>query len=131
MQQGMLRIEVCLAAFKYRESRTEYSPKKYPTITKSWRDRWTDIITLFDFPWAVRKVISTTNTIESVNSVIRKLTRNRKIYPSDDSAIKNIYIAIMEASKKWTMPIAKWKSALNHFAIMLADRMPEQLPRIN
>lgn len=100
--------------------------EKYPTITKSWRERWTDIITLFDFPWAIRRAISTTNTIESVNSVIRKLTRNRKIYPSDDSAFKNIYIAIMEASKKWTMPIAKWKEALNHFAIMFADRMPKQ-----
>jgi transposase-like protein len=60
--------------------------EKYPTITKSWRARWSDIITLFDFPWPIRKAISTTNTIESVNSVIRKLTRNRKIYPSEDSA---------------------------------------------
>lgn len=98
--------------------------EKYPTISKSWRTRWTDIITLFDFPWPIRKAISTTNTIESVNSVIRKLTRNRKIYPSEDSAFKNIYIAIMEASKKWTMPIPKWKPALNHFAILFADRMP-------
>jgi len=100
--------------------------EKYPTITKSWRERWTDMITLFDFPWPIRKAISTTNTIESVNSVIRKLTRNRKIYPSEASAFKNLYIAIMEASKKWTMPIAKWKEALNHFAIMFADRMPKQ-----
>lgn len=98
--------------------------EKYPTITKSWRARWSDIITLFDFPWPIRKAISTTNTIESVNSVIRKLTRNRKIYPSEDSAFKNLYIAIMEASKKWTMPIPKWKPALNHFAIMFEDRMP-------
>jgi putative transposase len=98
--------------------------EKYPTITKSWRARWSDIITLFDFPWPIRKAISTTNTIESVNSVIRKLTRNRKIYLSEDSAFKNLYIAIMEASKKWTMPIPKWKPALNHFAIMFEDRMP-------
>jgi len=101
--------------------------EKYPTISKSWRDKWTDIITLFDFPWPIRKAISTTNAIESVNSVIRKYTRNRKIYPSDESAFKIIYMAINEASKKWTMPIPKWKPALNHFAIMFEERMPEKI----
>ncbi len=73
---------------------------------------------------ADRKVISTTNTIESVNSVIRKFTRNRKQYPNRDSALKMIYLAIHEASKKWTMPIRNWKQALNHFAIMFEGRMP-------
>lgn len=99
--------------------------EKYPTISKSWRQKWTDIITLFDFPWPIRKAISTTNVIESVNSVIRKLTRNRKIYPNDDSAFKIIYMAINEASRKWTMPIPKWKPALNHFAILFENRLPE------
>jgi putative transposase len=101
--------------------------EKYPTISKSWRDKWTDIITLFDFPWPIRKAIATTNAIESVNSVIRKYTRNRKIYPSDESAFKIIYMAINEASKKWTMPIPKWKPALNHFAIMFEGRMPKNI----
>lgn len=99
--------------------------EKYPTISKSWRAKWPDIITLFDFPWPIRKAISTTNVIESVNSVIRKLTRNRKIYPNDNSAFKIIYMAINEASKKWTMPIPKWKPALNHFAILFENRLPE------
>jgi transposase-like protein len=98
---------------------------KYPTIAKVWRAKWTDIITLFDFPPPIRKAIYTTNAIESVNSVIRKFTRNRKIYPNDASALKLIYMAIHEASKKWTMPIHHWKPALNHFAIMYEDRMPE------
>jgi transposase-like protein len=98
---------------------------KYPTIAKVWRAKWTDIITLFDFPPPIRKAIYTTNAIESVNSVIRKFTRNRKIYPNDASALKLIYMAIQEASKKWTMPIHHWKPALNHFAIMYEDRMPE------
>jgi putative transposase len=101
--------------------------EKYPTISKSWRSKWMDIITLFDFPWPIRKAISTTNAIESVNSVIRKLTRNRKIYPNDDSALKIMYMAIHEASKKWTMPIRHWKSALNHFAILFEDRLPKDL----
>lgn len=62
--------------------------------------------------------------IESVNSVIRKFTRNRKIYPNEESAIKLVFIAIREAAKKWTMPIRHWKEALNHFAIMFENRMP-------
>jgi len=99
---------------------------KYPTISKTWRARWTDIITLFDFPWPIRKAISTTNAIESVNSVIRKFTRNRKIYPNEDSALKITWMAICEASKKWKMPIRKWKEALNHFAILFEDRLPKQ-----
>ena len=98
---------------------------KYPTIAKTWRGKWTDIITLFDYPPPIRKAIYTTNAIESVNSVIRKYTRNRKIYPNEESALKLIYMAIHEASKKWTMPIRHWKQALNHFAIMFEDRMPE------
>jgi transposase-like protein len=99
--------------------------EKYPTIAKMWRAKWTDIITLFDFPYPIRRAIYTTNAIESVNSVIRKFTRNRKIYPNEESALKLVYMAIAEASKKWTMPIRHWKQALNHFAIMFEDRMPE------
>lgn len=98
---------------------------KYPTIAKQWRAKWTDIITLFDFPYPIRKAIYTTNAIESVNSVIRKFTRNRKIYPNEDSALKLIYMAISEASKRWTRPIHHWKQALNHFAILYEGRMPE------
>jgi putative transposase len=97
---------------------------KYPTIVKQWRLKWSDIIVVFDFPAAIRKAIYTTNVIESVNSVIRKYTRNRKQYPNGESALKLVYMAIHEASRKWTMPIVGWKAALNHFAIMFAERMP-------
>jgi len=98
--------------------------EKYPTIVKMWRAKWTDIITLFDFPPPIRKAIATTNAIESVNSVIRKFTRNRKIYPNEESALKITFMAIREASKKWTMPIRNWKAALNHFAILFEGRLP-------
>jgi putative transposase len=97
---------------------------KYPTISKMWRLKWNDIITLFDFPPPIRKAIYTTNAIESVNSVIRKFTRNRKIYPNEESALKIVYMAISEASKKWTMPVRNWKQALNYFAILFENRMP-------
>jgi putative transposase len=99
--------------------------EKYPTISKMWRARWKEIITLFDFPWPIRRAISTTNAIESVNSVIRKFTRNRKIYPNEESALKITFMAIREASKKWTMPIPNWKAALNHFAILFEGRLPK------
>jgi transposase-like protein len=98
---------------------------KYPTIAKQWRSKWADIVTLFDFPAPIRKAIYTTNAIESVNSVIRKFTRNRKIYPNEESALKLVYMAISEASKKWTKPIHHWKQALNYFAIMYENRFPE------
>src|SRR5262249_59702580 len=95
-----------------------------PTIARQWRAKWSDIIVLFEFPSAIRKAISTTNAIESVNSVIRKFTRNRKQYPNAENAWKLVYLAIHEASKKWTMPIVGWKAALNHFAILFEDRLP-------
>jgi putative transposase len=97
---------------------------KYPTIVKQWRLKWSDICALFDFPPAIRKAIYTTNAIESVNSVIRKFTRNRKQYPNAESALKLVYLAIHEASKRWTLPIVGWKAALNHFAIQFEDRLP-------
>ena len=99
--------------------------EKYPQISKSWRSNWENLNTLFEYPPAIRKAIYTTNAIESLNSVIRKATRRRKVFPTDDSAKKVIYLAIMEASKKWTMPIRNWKDALNRFMILFEDRMAE------
>jgi transposase-like protein len=96
----------------------------YPSIAKSWRVNWANIITLFTFPPELRKVIYTTNAIESLNMVIRKAIRNRRIFPNDDSAFKVVYLAIMAASKKWTMPIRDWKPALNRLAIEFPGRVP-------
>lgn len=99
--------------------------EKYPTIAKMWRLKWPQISAMFEFPEPIRKAIYTTNAIESVNSVIRKFTRNRKQYPNQESALKLVFMAIREASRKWTMPIPKWKEALNHFAIIFEERMPK------
>lgn len=95
---------------------------KYPHIEKSWRKKWDNLITIFDYPDEVRKIFYTTNAIESLNSVIRKAIRNRKIFPSDQSALKVVYLAVMKASERWTMPLRNWKPAMNRFAIEYGDR---------
>ena len=109
------------------EAFAEMWDEKYPTISQSWHRHWPNLITLFDFPDDIRKVIYTTNAIESLNSVIRKAVQNRKMFPHDQSAMKVIYLAIHAASKKWTMPIHNWKAALNRFMIEFPERMPETL----
>lgn len=100
---------------------------KYPLISKSWRNHWENLNTLFNYPPDIRKAIYTTNAIESLNSVIRKATKKRKLFPTDDSAKKVIYLAILEASKKWTMPIRNWKAALNRFMIEFEDRLTDYI----
>ncbi|TLS65088.1 transposase, partial [Mariprofundus erugo] len=84
----------------------------YPSIGQSWRRNWQRIIPLFDYPPEIRKVIYTTNAIESVNMSLRKITKNRGSFPSDDALTKLFYLALRNISKKWTMPIRDWKSAL-------------------
>ena len=97
--------------------------EKYPQISKSWRSNWENLITIFDYPADIRKVIYTTNAIESFNSVIRKSVKTRKVFPSDDAAMKVIFLAVESASKKWTMPIRDWKPALNRFMIEFEEQM--------
>jgi transposase-like protein len=97
----------------------------YPQISKSWTTHWPNLITLFEYPPEIRKVIYTTNAIESLNSVIRKATKQRKVFPSDDSAMKVVYLAMQAAAKKWTMPIRNWKPALNRFMIEFGDRLAD------
>ena len=97
--------------------------EKYPQISKSWRSNWENLITIFDYPADIRKVIYTTNAIESLNSVIRKSVKTRKVFPSDDAAMKVIFLAVESASKKWTMPIRDWKPALNRFMIEFEEQM--------
>jgi len=100
---------------------------KYPQISRSWRSHWPNLIALFDFPDDIRKVIYTTNAIESLNSVIRKSVKTRKLFARDESATKVIYLAIQAASKKWTMPIRNWKAAMNHFMMMFEEQLTPHL----
>lgn len=98
----------------------------YPLIAKSWRSHWQRIIPFFDYPPEIRRVIYTTNAIESVNMSLRKITKNRGSFPNDESLIKLFYLALQNISEKWSMPLRDWKPALNRFTIQFEERMPRQ-----
>ena len=98
--------------------------KKYPTISKSWLNHWQQVIPFFAFPEDIRKAIYTTNTIESMNMTLRKVLKNHRCFPTDESVMKVIYLALQNLSRKWTMPIKNWKGALNRFAIEFEERFP-------
>lgn len=97
---------------------------QFPTISRSWRSNWERIIPFFAYPADIRKVIYTTNAIESVNMSLRKIIKNRGSFPTDEAALKLLYLALQNIARKWTMPIKEWKAALNRFAILFEDRMP-------
>ena len=106
---------------------TETWDGKYPQIGKSWHRNWPNLTAVFDYPEDIRKAIYTTNAIESLNSVIRKAIRKRKVFPTDDSAMKVVFLAAGQASKKWTKPIKDWKSALSRFMIEFEEQFAPHL----
>ena len=95
-----------------------------PTISKSWRLNWERLIPFMSYPAEIRRVIYTTNVIESVNSSIRKVLKNRGSFPNEDAVIKLVYLALRNISAKWNLPIRDWALAMNRFAIMFEGRMP-------
>jgi transposase-like protein len=97
---------------------------KYPAISPSWRADWQRLTVFFNYSPEIRKVIYTTNAVESLNYSLRKLLKMRGAFPNDDSILKILYLAITRAAKKWTMPIRDWRSALNQFVILFGDRVP-------
>lgn len=105
---------------------TEFEGKwdsQYPPIAQIWRRNWARIVPFFDYPPEIRKVIYTTNAIESINMSLRKIIKNRSSFPTDEAASKLLYLALNNISRKWTMPIHDWKAALNRFTIQFEDRM--------
>jgi transposase-like protein len=109
------------------EQLSETWDSQYPQISKSWRNHLHNLNTFFNYPNDIRKAIYTTNAIESLNSVIRRALKKRKVFPNDDSAKKMVYLAIKEASKKWTMPIRNWRGAMNKFIIEFEDRLEKHI----
>ena len=106
------------------DSFAEKWDKKYPMISKSWNTNWNNLNEFFAYPDSIRKIIYTTNAIESLNFSLRKVTKNRSAFPTDDAIIKLLYLSLTNASKKWTMPLRDWGAALNQFAIYFGDRVP-------
>ncbi|WP_249535681.1 IS256 family transposase, partial [Escherichia coli] len=96
---------------------------RYPQISRSWQANWTNLAMFFAYPADIRKVIYTTNAIESLNSVIRHAIKKRKVFPTDDSVKKVVWLAIQAASQKWTMPLRDWRMAMSRFIIEFGDRL--------
>ena len=98
----------------------------YPPIAKSWRNNWARITPFFNDPPEIRQIIYTTNAIESVNMSLRKVTKSRGSFPNDEAVMKWFYLALINISKQWTIPLTDWKPALNRFTIQFEERMPQQ-----
>jgi transposase-like protein len=96
--------------------------QKYPHVIKSWLKNWDELTAYFNFPKEIRTIMYTTNIIESLNSLVRKFTRNKTMFPDDNALKKAVYLAIQQASKKWTNPIRNWPLIANQFTILYQDR---------
>jgi putative transposase len=114
----LAEAEECLTAFEKKWDAT------YPPIAQSWRRNWYRITPFFDYPPEIRRVIYTTNAIESVNMSLRRIIKHRGSFPNDESLIKLFYLALNNISQNWNIPIRDWKSALNRFSIQFDSRMP-------
>ena len=97
--------------------------QKYPYAIKSWQTNWDELTAFFEFPLEIRKIIYTTNLIENLNGKIRKYTKNKLSFPTDDAVKKSVYLALMEATKKWTQPVRNWGILLNQFLAIFEDRV--------
>ena len=96
----------------------------YPVIARSWRQNWSRVVPMFSYPAEIRRAIYTTNTIEPLNMTLRKVTKNRSLFPNDEAVFKLVYLALRNISKRWTMPIKNWGAAMNQFAILFDARVP-------
>jgi putative transposase len=98
--------------------------ESYPVIARSRRQHWARVVPMSGYPSEIRRAVYTTNTIESLNMTLRKVSKNRSLFPSDEAVFKLLYLALRNISKRWTMPIPNWSAALNQFAILFDGRVP-------
>ncbi|MEO1258542.1 MAG: IS256 family transposase [Bacteroidota bacterium] len=112
--------EAAMAALKDFEEKWNH---KYPYAVKSWYNNWEELTAFFNFPPEIRKIIYTTNLIENLNGKIRKYTKNKMSFPTDNALKKSVYLAIFEITKKWTMPIRNWPIILNQFIAIFDERV--------
>ncbi|EAO0752009.1 transposase, partial [Salmonella enterica] len=111
----------------YLEAFSSVRDNRYPQIILSWQANWANLATFFAYPTDIRKVIHTTNAIESLNSVIRHAIKKRKVFPTDDPVKKVVWLAIQAASQKWTMPLRDWRMAMSRFIIGFGERLDGHL----
>lgn len=114
------------AELKFMEFQEKWE-QKYPLVIKSWQNNWVELTTYFKYPYEVRRLIYTTNAIEGYHRQLRKVTKTKSTYPSDDALRKVIYLATLDISRKWTMPIRDWGVCLSQLAIYFEDRLPTNL----
>ena len=112
-----------MAAERLEEFATSEWGQKYPTIAPLWRRHWTHVIPFLSYPHEVRKMIYTTNALESVHMRLRKIIKSRGHFPNDEAALKLLYLVVRNITKTWNMPPREWKSAMNHFAILFGERL--------
>lgn len=113
------------AALDALDTFSERWDKKYPKISQSWRDNWANLSTYFKFPQEVRRLIYTTNTIEGFNRQLRKVTKSKSVFPTDDSLLKMLYLAMMDITRKWTGRRQDWGVIYAQMAIFFGNRIPE------
>ncbi len=101
--------------------------KKHPIIVRSWENNWLELTAYFKYPYEIRRMIYTTNIIEGYHRQLRKVTKTKTAYPTDEALVKIIYLATIEASKKWTMSIKDWKNCISQFAIYFEDRLESEI----
>jgi len=112
------------AAEQALEAFEEQWDERFPMISRRWRTNWTNLTPFFDYPPEIRRVMYTTNAIESINAQLRKVTKKRGAFPTPEAVRKVLYLAIMKASERWARPIKDWPAALNHLAVVFQGRVP-------
>ena len=123
--QSIYRASSAEDAYFKLEAFAEKWDGTYPTIAQMWRRNWEHLTPFFAYPADIRKVIYTTNAIESLNMSLRKVIKTRGSFPNQEAAMKLLFLALEHIAKKWTMPVQNWKAALQRFAILLGDRVPQ------
>ncbi len=117
---GAVNLEA--AEYALEEFREKWT-RKYPAILRSWDNNWAELTTFFEYPPEIRRLIYTTNAVEAYHRMVRKFTKSKAIFPTDDSIRKVVFLSVKEISKKWTMPARDWGMAYSQFAIFYADRL--------
>jgi len=113
------------AALAALDTCAEHLDKKYPKISQSWRENWPNLSTYFKYPQELRRLIYTTNAIEGFSRQLRKVTKAKSVFPTDDSLFKMLYLAMIDITKKWTGRRQDWSLIHAQMAVYFADRMPE------